>query len=194
MDADEVSYVDANEDNWSQNDMWMVISKFFENRGLVKQQLKSYNSFINNCVDSVLDDKGHITLQSDQLLANKIKMDFNSNDDDEDQGKTIHISFGTSTVLRPTTPEGKQLTPMISRLRSLSYSLILRSDIRVVVLDSNKNMKQLDVDGVEIAKVPVMIRSEYCHLSNHRDDRAINDNLNECDYDPGGYFLSLIHI
>ncbi|EAY11371.1 DNA-directed RNA polymerase, beta subunit family protein [Trichomonas vaginalis G3] len=189
MDADEVSYVDANEDNWSQNDMWMVISKFFENRGLVKQQLKSYNSFINNCVDSVLDDKGHITLQSDQLLANKIKMDFNSNDDDEDQGKTIHISFGTSTVLRPTTPEGKQLTPMISRLRSLSYSLILRSDIRVVVMDSNKNMKQLDVDGVEIAKVPVMIRSEYCHLSNHRDDRAINDNLNECDYDPGGYFI-----
>ena len=39
-----------------------------------------------------------------------------------------------------------------------------------------------------IGKVPVMVRSNFCHLKNLNDQEKIRD-AKECIYDQGGYFV-----
>lgn len=46
----------------SQEDAWVVINSFFEIRGLVRQQLDSFNQFILNSIQEMVDDSGHIVV------------------------------------------------------------------------------------------------------------------------------------
>jgi DNA-directed RNA polymerase II subunit RPB2 len=39
-----------------------------------------------------------------------------------------------------------------------------------------------------LGKVPVMVRSNFCHLKNLEDHEIIT-NAKECTYDQGGYFV-----
>lgn len=43
-------------------------------------------------------------------------------------------------------------------------------------------------DKVQIGKIPVMVRSKFCHLSTLHKDQIVNDQK-ECRYDQGGYFI-----
>ena len=43
-------------------------------------------------------------------------------------------------------------------------------------------------DKVQIGKVPVMVRSKFCHLSKLSKQQIVND-ARECRYDQGGYFI-----
>ena len=72
-------------------------------------------------------------------------------------------------------------------LSSYSYSAPLYVDI-------TKTVQREDEDPIEhtnpktfIGKIPIMLRSTYCLLSNLT-DRDLTE-LNECPLDPGGYFI-----
>ena len=43
-------------------------------------------------------------------------------------------------------------------------------------------------DKVPIGKIPVMVRSKFCHLSQLSKDEIVK-NARECRYDQGGYFI-----
>jgi DNA-directed RNA polymerase II subunit RPB2 len=45
-----------------------------------------------------------------------------------------------------------------------------------------------NLDKVQICKVPVMIRSRFCHLSDMSKQSIVKD-AKECRYDQGGYFI-----
>nr|WNS68468.1 DNA-directed RNA polymerase II subunit 2 [Trichomonas gallinae] len=182
-DREDDGYIQEEEDSKIQEDVWLIVSKFFRKRGLVKQQLKSFNKFVFESIDYILKDKGSITLQTENLYSNKAKMDMDE-DEDEPEGKTIHISFDTSGIIRPETPENKLLSPLVARLRGLSYSLTVVAPIDIIVVDSQKNSAEAKIESCEIAKVPCMVRSLYCHLDNED-----GENHGECEYDPGGYFI-----
>lgn len=44
------------------------------------------------------------------------------------------------------------------------------------------------MDKVPIGKIPVMVRSKFCHLSTLSKERIVKD-ARECRYDQGGYFI-----
>jgi len=44
------------------------------------------------------------------------------------------------------------------------------------------------VEGVAIAHIPIMLGSSWCELKNK--DQTDKENMGECRYDPGGYFIS----
>jgi DNA-directed RNA polymerase II subunit RPB2 len=46
----------------SQEDYWTVINTFFEGKGLVRQQLESFNEFIENTMQELVDESRVLTL------------------------------------------------------------------------------------------------------------------------------------
>lgn len=58
MDVD----LESGEQDISQEDAWVVINSYFEKRGLVKQQLDSFDQFIVNSIQEMVDDSGEIVL------------------------------------------------------------------------------------------------------------------------------------
>ena len=46
----------------TQEDAWVVINAFFEKRGLVKQQLDSFDQFIVTSIQEMVDDAGQIVI------------------------------------------------------------------------------------------------------------------------------------
>jgi hypothetical protein len=57
-DGDEVE----KEEPLSEEDYWMVIDSFFEDKGLVRQQLESFNEFIENTMQEIVDERSRLTL------------------------------------------------------------------------------------------------------------------------------------
>eukprot|EP00639_Heterosigma_akashiwo_P023704 CAMPEP_0206405564 /NCGR_PEP_ID=MMETSP0294-20121207/29172_1 /ASSEMBLY_ACC=CAM_ASM_000327 /TAXON_ID=39354 /ORGANISM="Heterosigma akashiwo, Strain CCMP2393" /LENGTH=67 /DNA_ID=CAMNT_0053863943 /DNA_START=52 /DNA_END=251 /DNA_ORIENTATION=- len=48
------------EEEITQEDAWAVISAYFEEKGLVRQQLDSFDEFIQNTMQELVDDSGDI--------------------------------------------------------------------------------------------------------------------------------------
>lgn len=79
------------------------------------------------------------------------------------------------------------------RLRTGRYSANLYSDITKTVVAIGPDGEEEEIDDPEeltkiyIGKVPIMLRSVYCCLSEHNERELVE--LGECPYDQGGYFI-----
>ena len=179
MEFDEPDYgVDRDsEEELTQGEIWKIVSLFFSKKGLVKQQLRSYEMFIETQIDSIVKDKGFIELQSNQLR----------NSGEGEQPSRIFVTFDEVKVRRPTCEDGKTpMYPQTARIRQLSYSLdvLPQVECRVVRFDNGRVEDNVCFsDRRPIAKIPVMVRSRYCQL------RDTDAKMNECEFDPGGYFI-----
>ena len=45
-----------------EDDIWNILENFFIKKGVVHQQLDSYNDFVNNGVQEVIDEEADITM------------------------------------------------------------------------------------------------------------------------------------
>ena len=74
MDIDQDQYIDE-EDNditpdlW-QEACWVVISSYFDEKGLVRQQLDSFDEFIQMSVQRIVEDSSVIELQVMHFVSN----------------------------------------------------------------------------------------------------------------------------
>lgn len=59
---------DEDEDQeFTQEDCWTVITSFFDEKGLVRQQLDSFDEFVQNTMQELVDENSDLILdQSDQ--------------------------------------------------------------------------------------------------------------------------------
>lgn len=97
------------------------------------------------------------------------------------------LEYTDIRVGRPTRPDANSshqavITPHECRLRDLSYSAPVYVSVRYV-----KNRTWHIRQGVEIGRLPIMLRSNKCVL-NGANDMALAG-MNECPLDPGGYFV-----
>lgn len=214
---DDDEYYEDEDDLITAEDCWTVISSFFDTKGLVSQQLDSYDEFTRNTIQDIVKENGHVIL--DQNTP------YSTDDDEPIIKRRYEIHFGRVKLARPTHTEGdgttQQLFPHEARLRNLTYSGAMMADItnRIMVarerpIGANNEGDDMEVDGnatggtelvweredeepillpgqeppnVFIGKLPVMLRSEMCHLRNQTDDLLYGHN--ECPYDQGGYFI-----
>lgn len=51
-------------DHFVQEDFWRIITSFFKDKGLVRQQIDSYNDFIDNSIKQVVREHSKIILQT----------------------------------------------------------------------------------------------------------------------------------
>ncbi|CAL5333521.1 unnamed protein product [Camellia sinensis] len=63
------SYNDEDEDEITQEDAWAVISAYFEEKGLVRQQLDSFDEFIQNTMQEIVDESADIEIRPKKLLV-----------------------------------------------------------------------------------------------------------------------------
>lgn len=176
-----------------ENDAWAVISAYFEDKGLVRQQLDSFNEFINTSLQEIVDENASITV----VPQNQHQP---GQDMDDEEEREVTMTFKQIFLSKPifVEPDGETvvLFPKEARLRNLTYSAPLYVDLEKketrskVNADGTKELIEEDVEIHEkifLGDIPIMLRSDYCNLAD-RLDRELCD-LGECPFDQGGYFI-----
>ncbi|KAI3641373.1 hypothetical protein MIR68_000503 [Amoeboaphelidium protococcarum] len=182
----------------TQENCWQVISSFFEEKGLVRQQLDSFDSFIQNTMQELVDEHSQLVLQSNSQFSGQ----------EGDVTRRHVIQFGQVYLSKPlhTEKDGMStpLLPSMARLRNLTYAAPLYIDIKktTYVADPNHELNQGIVNVNEmhleqedevmyerifLGKVPLMVKSSYCALSSSSNHELMG--MGECPYDQGGYFI-----
>ncbi|KAI9682157.1 MAG: DNA-dependent RNA polymerase II [Caeruleum heppii] len=192
-------------------DCWQVIHCFFESKGLVAQQVDSFDEFVMTTIQELVAE--HAQLVLDQNAP--------SSDDDSIAVRRYEINFGTLTLTRPAMTEGDGSTstmlPQEARLRNLTYSSPMYLDMTKNVtvarerpVEAEDDEEDMEVDGsreratvleweseskpedreptkVFVGKLPMMLKSMYCVLRDKTEEELYA--YNECPFDQGGYFI-----
>jgi DNA-directed RNA polymerase II subunit RPB2 len=58
----EDEYYDDAEEGITSEDCWTVISSFFDSKGLVSQQLDSFDEFVSSTMQELVEEQGQVTL------------------------------------------------------------------------------------------------------------------------------------
>uniref|UniRef100_A0A4W4GB58 DNA-directed RNA polymerase n=1 Tax=Electrophorus electricus TaxID=8005 RepID=A0A4W4GB58_ELEEL len=184
-DQDEDIQYDEDDDEitpdlW-QEACWIVISSYFDEKGLVRQQLDSFDEFIQMSVQRIVEDAPPIDLQAEaQHTSGEVE-----------EPPRYLLKFEQIYLSKPTHWERdgapSPMMPNEARLRNLTYSAPLYVDITKTIIKEGEEQLQTQHQKTFIGKIPIMLRSTYCLLSGLT-DRDLCE-LNECPLDPGGYFI-----
>ncbi len=146
------------------DDRWVLIESFFKEKNLVRPHLDSFDDFIKNKLQEIVDEQGVI----------------------ETDVPGLKIKLGTLAIGKPTIHEAdgseKEILPMEARQRNLTYAATMRLSVIPIVDDYEE-----DAISVYIGKLPIMVRSSYCALANATKEDLIR--AGEDPADPGGYFI-----
>ncbi|CAF4140699.1 unnamed protein product, partial [Rotaria sp. Silwood2] len=159
---------------------WTVISSYFDEKGLVRQQLDSFDEFIQMSVQRIVEDSRPIEFQAQAQYITAAK---------ETPAKYT-FKFEQIYLSKPIhrADEGTvYLWPNEARLRNLTYAAPLYVDVKRTTIKENESPIEKKFDKLHIGDIPIMLRSAYCLLS-EMTDRDLTE-LNECPLDPGGYFI-----
>ncbi|NWI16561.1 RPB2 polymerase, partial [Crypturellus soui] len=156
-------------------------SSYFDEKGLVRQQLDSFDEFIQMSVQRIVEDAPPIDLQAEAQHATG----------EVEEPPRYLLKFEQIYLSKPTHWERdgapSPMMPNEARLRNLTYSAPLYVDITKTVIKEGEDQLQTQHQKTFIGKIPIMLRSTYC-LLNGLTDRDLCE-LNECPLDPGGYFI-----
>ena len=141
-----------------------LVNKFFEENGLVEHHISSYNSFIENGLQSVIDEIGVI---NPDIEGFEVRLD--------------GIRVGKPSI-KEATGAVRQIFPNEARLRDLTYASPL-----ILELTPIQNEVEQPKMEVPIGSLPTMLRSKICNLYGMDRDELIG--VNEDPNDPGGYFV-----
>ena len=173
------------------NNCWDILDIYFQKGGspessnpLVKHQIDSYNKFIDNTLGQIIGGFNPIKVK---ITNQKAELPDNS--------YNISINILQPSIVKPNyqLPDGTQniMTPYIARMNNMTYSSGIYVNVHISTEITNKNgmTEKFDktVNGVYIGKIPIMVRSKLCVLSQMQG--ICEENKNECIYDFGGYFI-----
>ena len=144
----------------------LLLQSYLNYASLVQHQVDSYNRFVEHDLQRIIDQN------------NKI----------EPSVEGFAIKLGKARLEKPSIIEAdssrRNLTPNEARLRNLTYAAPLFLELIPVIRGIEK---ESSYGEVYIGELPVMVRSNLCHLRNMtRSQMTEND---EDPDDPGGYFI-----
>jgi DNA-directed RNA polymerase II subunit RPB2 len=177
-------------------------SAYFEEKGLVRQQLDSFDEFIQNTMQELVDDSGDIRVSPE--VQHMVGYDEDGAEAQLESKQVFEIQFGQVYLSKPTSVEKDgtvtNMFPHEARLRNMTYSAPLYVDVTMNqyqcaptlnINDPTEDLGQpLSTEHARkefLGYVPIMLRSLFCVLSD-KDDADLSD-LGECIYDQGGYFV-----
>jgi DNA-directed RNA polymerase subunit B len=147
---------------------WPVIEAFFDQYGLVGQHLDSFNRFIREELQQVVDSVGKLTPKIEGYVV---------------ELGDIHVD---EPSIREADGSEHKLYPNEARIRNLTYASKLHLDMTPVRKEGSVSTR-LETMRIYIGDLPVMLRSEKCHLNGLSDEDLIKHG--EDPKDPGGYFI-----
>ncbi|KAJ1019959.1 hypothetical protein NDA16_004240 [Ustilago loliicola] len=146
-------------------DKWELVPAFLQVKGLVKQHIDSYNYFVDHDLKNIIKANEKITSDIDPKF---------------------YLKYTDITVGEPRRYDGdalqRPITPHECRLRDITYSAHI-----FVNIEYTRGGKIIRRKNVAIGRIPVMLRSNKCVLSNKSEKELAK--MSECPLDPGGYFV-----
>jgi len=167
-----------------------IIKSYFEGQHLerlVRHQIESYNNFINFQIQRTIDMFNPVEIRSD-------------NDYVEEHKKymlEVFIYFDNFKLYPPQIHENngatKLMLPQEAKLRNFTYASTMTVDIRIDYVirntESMDNPKTIQkfLPKINIGKMPIMLKSSICVLTQNRHIHP--SYTGECTMDCGGYFI-----
>ncbi|RJE22763.1 DNA-directed RNA polymerase [Aspergillus sclerotialis] len=151
-------------------DKWNLLPAFLKVKGLVKQHIDSYNYLVEVQLKKILESSSTIRSDVDHNFYIKFTDIYVGSPRRSDEPQDAGLDF-ESTV-----------TPQECRLRDTTYAAPIQVDFEYI-----RGRQRVIRRGVAIGRIPVMLRSSKCVLSNKTPSEMTV--LSECPLDPGGYFI-----
>ena len=152
-----------------ENNSWKLVDSFFDKYDLVDHHIKSYNDFVNNRIQEIIDMADPITLKDDK------------------NNKTYHLRTGKVDIQKPFTKEAdgskSMIYPTEARLRNLNYSAHMSLEMAL----QEEGEDEVKFEKIDIGELPLMLKSDICNLNGLSDAELIKKG--EDPKDPGGYFI-----
>lgn len=146
------------------DDLWYVMENYWQEKGLVRQHLDSYNAFLEHGLQDVINEFGGV------------KPDI----------PNFEVKFGKIRIGEPEfqEPQGqrKPLYPLDARIRNLTYAAPVFLEMIPVV-----NGIEQESTEARIGELPIMLKSKACRLHGMKDEELRH--VGEDPKDPGGYFI-----
>jgi len=157
----------------SKEDINLLLKAFFQEKGLVRQHLDSYNEFIDHGIQEVIDEVGEISIDVPESPY-KVKLG------------QVWIIDPQTRITGPYVTEvdgtKHEIYPMEARLRNLTYAAPIALEMTPII-----DGREQDTELVFIGNIPVMLKSKLCFLSQLSREELIA--CGEDPDDPGGYFI-----
>jgi len=157
----------------SKEDTHLLLKAFFNEKGLVRQHLDSYNEFIDHGLQEVVDEVNEIPIEVPDSPY-KVKLG------------QIWVIDPQSRITGPYVTEvdgtKHEIYPMEARLRNLAYAAPIALEMTPII-----DGREQDTELVYIGNIPVMLKSKLCFLSQLSREELIS--AGEDPDDPGGYFV-----
>lgn len=145
-------------------DKWKIIPAYLKVRGLVNQHIDSFDYFIQTDIKDIV--------RSDPFVRSEADPNFFL--------RYIDIRVGEPSISHNYVVS--KVSPMECRLRELTYAAPI-----IVDIEYTRGKTILRRSGVEIGRMPIMLRSSNCILKDQPEEEMYK--LRECPLDPGGYFV-----
>ena len=147
----------------------ILIKKFFEEQSFVDSTIESFNDFIENGLQEIIDE-------NEEIEPTIIPPDV----------EEFKIKFDKIWVTKPEITEAdgskRSIYPAEARLRKLSYSAPCYAEVSAHI-----NGVQRESFTTLIGNIPIMLKSKFCHI--HGLDKEELIKQGEDPDDPGGYFI-----
>ena len=150
-----------------------VISSYFRQENIITyHQIGSYNNFIDNVFPQMISQFFPMRINFSEKQINGIIIDIRN--------------------MKPNVPMCSEnngfeqlMTPILARRRNFTYSLSMNVDLYYKILSDEKDIKMVGeekiIKDVLLCKMPILVGSKHCVSKMNA--------LEECKYDPGGYFI-----
>jgi DNA-directed RNA polymerase beta subunit len=169
---------------------WHIIESYFKGQHLdrfVRHQHESYNNFVGYQITKTIEMFNPLHIASEQdfdLESKKYSLE-------------LFITFENFQIYRPQIHENngaiKLMFPQEARLRNFTYASATTIDINIkYVVRNGPNLENIQsfyktIPKVHIGKLPIMLKSSICVLSQYK--HFENTQTGECKFDAGGYFI-----
>ncbi|HLC73710.1 MAG TPA: DNA-directed RNA polymerase subunit B'' [Candidatus Nanoarchaeia archaeon] len=151
------------------NNYRSIIDGYFKEHSFVESNIKSFNNFMEKGMQRIVNETTEIipTIIPQEVENFKIKL-----------GKI----YAEKPQITEADGSKRDVYPMEARLRNLTYASPIFLEVSALIDDI-----QRESFTTEIGRIPIMLKSKYCHLSNLRKEELIE--VGEDSDDFGGYFI-----
>ena len=150
-------------------DRSILVKKYFEDYKFVESNIQSFNTFIERGMQDVVEENKEA---EPTIIPENIER--------------FVIKFGKIWVGKPEIIEAdgskRNIYPIEARLRKISYSAPVFLEVSAHINDV-----QRESFTAQIGKMPIMLKSKYCHIAGMSKEELIKQG--EDPNDPGGYFI-----
>ncbi|MDO8555884.1 MAG: DNA-directed RNA polymerase subunit B'' [Nanoarchaeota archaeon] len=147
----------------------ILIQRYFEENSLIRSNIESFDHFVEKGMQEVINEM-------QEIIPTIIPQDMDD----------FKIKLEKIWVEKPNLVEAdgskRNVLPIEARMRNLTYSAPIWLEVSAHI-----NGVQKESFTTQIGKLPIMLKSKYCHLHGMKKPELIKNG--EDGTDPGGYFI-----